>query len=282
MASLFPVPGYTTREVARLLGLPEARVRALVCATSLAPRRGARGGYLFSFQDLVVLRTAQGLLAAQIPARRVRRALARLLEQLPSGRSLATVRIAAEGGSVVVHEGGDTWQPESGQLVLDFEVAPLAAAAAPLTRQAMAELRGRDDLEADDWYEAGYELEATDAAAAREAYERALALDPDHADALVNLGRLLHEAGDAEAAAGHYRRALAARTDDAIASFNLGVALQDLGQTQAAIEAYLQALAADPTCADAHYNLAGLYEQQGDTAAAIRHLKDYKALLAKG
>jgi tetratricopeptide (TPR) repeat protein len=277
-----PLPGYSTREVARLLGIPEERVRALVRATSLAPRRGARGSYLFSFQDLVVLRAAQGLLAARIPPRRVRRALARLVEQLPRGRSLATVRIAAEGGRVVVHSGGEAWQPDSGQLVFDFEVAPLAAAAAPFSQRLAAELDERDDLDAEDWYEMACELEATAPAAAKEAYRRALALAPGHPDAHLNLGRLLHEEGDARAAARHYQEALAGRPDDSIALYNLGVALHDLGQTPAAVDAYEAALVADPDCADAHFNLAALFEQLGDKASAIRHLKAYKALVGKG
>lgn len=282
MASTAPLPGYSTREVARLLGVAEERVRALMRATALAPRRGARGTFLFSFQDLVVLRAAQGLLAAQIPPRRVRRALARLAEQLPRGRSLATVRIAAEGGRVVVRSGGEAWQPDSGQHVLDFEVAPLAAAAAPFSQRVAAELSGRQDLDADEWFAMGCELEATAPEAAKDAYARALALAPIHPDAHLNLGRLLHEEGDTRAAARHYREALAARPDDAIALYNLGVALHDLGQAPAAVEAYQQALIADPACADAHFNLAGLYEQLGDNANAIRHLKAYKALVGKG
>ena len=276
-----PLPGYTTHDVARLLGVAEERVRSFVRAGFLAPRRGARGAYLFSFQDLVVLRAAQGLLASGVAPRRVRRALARLHEQLPRGRSLATVRIAAEGGSIVVRAGGEAWLAESGQQVLDFEVAPLAAAAAPFTERAYAEARDREDLEADDWYELACELEATAPQAAQEAYGKALALDPEHPDAHLNLGRLLHEDGDAARAAMHYRRALAARPGDVTASFNLGVALQDLDRPREAIAAYLQALAADPACADAHYNLAGLYEELGEGAETIRHLAAYKKLLDK-
>ncbi|HEX5759095.1 MAG TPA: tetratricopeptide repeat protein [Thermoanaerobaculia bacterium] len=274
-----PVPGYTTRDVARLLGASEERVRSFVRAGFLEPRRGAHGGYLFSFQDLVVLRAAQGLLDGGVPPRRVRRALARLQEQLPRGRSLATVRIAAEGGAIVVRAGGEAWIAESGQQVLDFEVAPLAAAAAPFSERSYAAARERGDLEDDDWYDVACELEVTAPDAAKDAYRRALALDPEHPDAHLNLGRLLHEEGDAAGAAAHYRRALAARPGDVTASFNLGVALQDLDLPREAIAAYEQALAGDPTCMDAHYNLAGLHEELGEAAEAIRHLSAYKKLI---
>lgn len=271
--------GFATHEVAHLLGLSAAQVRSWVRAGFLTPRRGPRNEYRFSFQDLVILRAAQGLAAARIPRRRIRSALARLAAELPRGRSLAALRIAAEGSRVVVHDGSQAWDPLSGQRVLDFEVAELAARAAPLAHRAAAEAKGAAaELTADDWYELGYELEATAVGEAREAYRRALELVPDHPDAHLNLGRLFHEAGDLAGAERHYREAAAQRPDDPTAAFNLGVALGDLGRKRQAAAAYRRALAADPAYADAHYNLACLYEELGEGAAAIQHLKTYKTL----
>jgi tetratricopeptide (TPR) repeat protein len=275
-----PLTGYTTREVAHLLGLSEGRVRSWVRAGFLHPRRGRRGEYRFSFQDLVLLKAAQGLMAARIPAQRVRNALARLAEQLPRGRSLAGVRIAAEGGEVVVRAEGQAWNPESGQRVFDFGVGELAARAAPLTHQAVAAVRERaDTLGADDWYELGYELEATSPREAEEAYGRALALEPDHADAHLNLGRLLHEEGRPATAEAHYRRAAELRPGDATAAFNLGVAMQDLRRYREAVAAYRRAVTADPACADAYYNLAAVYETLGEPALALQNLRAYKVLV---
>lgn len=279
MSRTAPLTGYSTREVARLLGLSEGQVRAWVRAGFLHPHRGRRREYHFSFQDLVLLKAAQGLMAARIPAQRVKKALSHLAEQLPRGRSLAAVRISAEGGEVVVRAEGEAWNPESGQRVLDFEVGELAQQASPLTHRAVAAVRERaQGFSAEDWYELAWELEATAPAEAREAYRQALALDPDHADAHLNLGRLLHEEGNPAAAREHYRRAAELRPEDATASFNLGVALQDLGQPRAAAEAYRRALAADPACADAHYNLASVYETLGQPTLALQSLKAYKAL----
>ena len=271
--------GYTTADVAKLLGLSAAQVRAFARDGFLTPGLGSRGELLFSFQDLVVLRAAKGLAAARIPARRVRTALKSLRGQLPRGRSLAELHIAAEDGRIVVHDGDRAWSPESGQLQIDFAVADLATRARPIARRTAAAAREAEaDLDGDDWYELGFELEAVDPAEARDAYRRALELDAHHADAHVNLGRLLHESGRVEEAESHYRAALRDRPDHAHAAYNWGIALEDLGRAGEAVEAYRLALLADPRHADAHYNVARLYEKAGKRAAALRHYAKYRRL----
>jgi DNA-binding transcriptional MerR regulator len=72
----------STGEVARILGMPESRVRELVRAGLCQPARHGRR-YAFSFQDVVVLRAAQGLLENRVPPSRVRRALSSLAGELP-------------------------------------------------------------------------------------------------------------------------------------------------------------------------------------------------------
>jgi tetratricopeptide (TPR) repeat protein len=265
--------GYTTKDVARILGMTPSQVR------EFAPRRRTGGELRFTFQDLVVLRTAKGLVAARIPTRRIRRALQKLRADLPRGRSLAELRITTEGARILVSDGESTWSPESGQTQLDFAVSDLVARAAPAARRAAKVAReSAEDHSATDWYEMGLELEAVDPEEARDAYRRALELDAHHADAHVNLGRLLHEDGRAAEAERHYRQALAAAPGHATAAFNLGIALEDLRRPADAVDAYRTALAADQRLADAHYNLARLYDKQGKKAAALRHLSHYKRL----
>src|SRR6266571_3911115 len=263
--------GYTSRDVAKVLGLTVAQVRAFAHDGFLTPGRGPRGELLFSFQDLVILRTAKGLVAARIPTRRIRRALRRLRSELPRGRSLAELRITAEDDRIVVSDGESTWSPESDQMQIDFAISDLATRAAPLVER---------DLSAEDWYELGLELEVAAPAEARDAYRRALELDAHHADAHVNLGRLLHEQGLVEEAERHYRLALRESPEHATAAFNLAIALEDLGRPADAIDAYRAALATDPRLADAHYNVARLYEKVGKKAAALRHLSSYRRLTA--
>ena len=272
---------YTTRDVARLLGLSPAQVRGQARAGFLAPERGPRNAYRFSFQDLVLLRTAKDLADARIPGRRIHRALKRLVRQLPRGRSLSEVRITAEGDRVVVRDGNAAWNPESGQLVLDFSVAELATRAAPVARRVVRDARRAEvPLDAAQWFDLGRDLEAVAPEQAREAYQRTLALEPHHADARVNLGRLLQEEGDALEAVGQYLAALASDPAHPTAAFNLGTALEDLGRSGDAIAAYERALEADPDFADAHYNLALLCEKAGRKRDAVRHLKAYRALAA--
>jgi tetratricopeptide (TPR) repeat protein len=270
---------YTTRDVANLLGLSEAQVRSHARVGYLAPDRGPRNSYRFSFQDLVLLRAAEALRDARIAPRRIRRALRALSRELPAGRSLSGMRISSEGDRIVVRDGSETWNPESGQLLLDFRVAELAGQMAPVARRlAHAARRSDEPLTADQWYDLGADLETAAPDDARDAYARAVALDPRHASARVNLGRLLQDAGRPAEAAEQYRAALAVRPRHPTAAFNLGTALEDLGRRPEAIEAYRKALDADDDFADAHFNLARLYEQTGRRAAALRHLKAYKLL----
>jgi tetratricopeptide (TPR) repeat protein len=265
--------------VSALLGLSAAQIKGFVDDGLVRPRRNRAGELLFSFQDLVLLRTAKELIDANIPTRRVRSALDSIRRQLPRGRPLTGVHIFADGREVLVREGDEVWNPESGQTIINFGVSSLAEKAAPFVRRAAAAARdAAEELSAEDWFELACELELTAPDEAVDAYRRALQLDPAHADAHLNLGRLLHEQADLQAAERHYRAALGS-DDDATARFNLGVVLEDQERHEEALQTYLQLIATDDRYADAHYNLAGLYERLGRKDAALRHLKAYKALV---
>ncbi len=273
--------GYSASEISKLLGISAARIQALVEDGLLEPTQYEDGASRFGFQDLVLLRAAKGLFDADVPPRRVRSALRKLREQLPSGRPVTGVRITAVGSDVVVRDDEAVWNPESGQALFDFTVADLAEQTAPLTRkvaekaEAEAEAEGRT---AQQWYELGNELDAADPVAARRAYQRALELDEHHLDAHLDLGRSLHENGELSAAQKHYRAALECDPDDVTATFNLGVALHDLGRLPGALEQYDRTLELDPRHADALFNSAQIQEELGDKAAAVQLLKRYREL----
>ncbi len=100
-------------------------------------------------------------------------------------------------------------------------------------------------VRAEAWVRRGARLaEAGEKAAAREAFERALALYPRHPRALMNLGNLELEAG----------------------------------HTDAAIAYYQKALEIDPELADVHHNLAAAYKRKGDLDRMVRHLKKAQRL----
>jgi tetratricopeptide (TPR) repeat protein len=274
--------GYGTADVARLLQMAPHRVRALARSGFLRAGRGPRGEYRFSFQDLVLLRAAQALADARVSPARVYRALRSLKRQLPSDRPLSELRIAAVGDRIVVRDGASAWYPESGQMTLDFSVADLATRVAPLARRRARLGPDRTEpLGAEDWFELGLETEEAAPAEAISAYRRCLELDAQHAEAMVNLGRLVQTQGRPHEAEELYRRARAVRPDLPIAAFNLGTVLDELHRGREAIEAYQAALDGDPNLADAHYNLSLLQEQAGDRVAAFRHLRRYRQLTGR-
>jgi tetratricopeptide (TPR) repeat protein len=209
----------------------------------------------------------------------VRRALAALARELPEGRPLSGVRIYADGRDVAVCDTGGAWQPETGQTCLAFEVDGLARLAEAVRAERRPADPGPGDAErAQLAFERGIDLEDEDPKRAARAYREALAIDPDLADALVNLGRLVHEGGEAAEAVSLYERALAITPDDPILHFNLALALEDARGALAAAGHYERALALDPAFADAHWNLAGLCEALGRRADALRHYRAYQKL----
>lgn len=133
--------------------------------------------------------------------------------------------------------------------------------------------------DADECFLAAVQAEALNTARAVELYRETVARNPLHADAHVNVGRLLHQQGRLREAEAHYVAALVSRPADATATFNLAVVLEDMQRLDEAIIRYQEALALDEHLLDAHFNLGKLYERRGDTMAAIRHLKDYRRLL---
>lgn len=235
---------YGVREVQKLLHLPRSTIRMLVEAGFVSPARGPRNAWRFSFQDLIVLRTAQALASAKVPVRRIARSMKALRRQLPPAMPLCGLSIAAEADRVVVREGARRWHAESGQYLLAFDTRPADGSLRVLERP-------RPPVEAPDagtYIERGCELQAA--------------------------GQL----ADAEAI---YRQGLEACGDDALLCYNLGIVLEDLGRQADAVAMYKRALGTDPALADGHYNLALLYEALGKPRDAIRHMAEYRRLQRK-
>lgn len=289
---------YTARQVATVLGLPSSKLRSLLRAGLVQPERDDSGSLRFSFRDLVLLRSMGSLATKTLPrrlGRTVRRlhGMQRLLGDAPT-RTGITLRI--EGSQLVLADGRARWHADSGQLLMDFygpgrqdaqgaEVVSLSEVRRTRERRVSSSSNDKQPTAAHSaqaCFERGCALEDVDPAGAQAAYEEALRLDPQHADARVNLGRLLHEDGHPDRALVHYRMALSVRPEDPTACFNMGVALEDTGQTEEAIRAYQASIAADPGNADAHYNLARLLELNGQAEIAFQHLMIYRQLTRAG
>ncbi len=269
---------YSVRDVERVLCLSRSTIRGLIDGGFVKPARGPRRQYRFSFQDLIVLRTARALTLAKVSRRRINRSLQDLRRHLPETLPLSGLSICAVGDRLVVRDGKTRWQADSGQYLLELDVRVDDGVLRVVERKAPG---ASVEKSAEDWFSAGLELESADPRAAQEAYQRAVSADPANSAAWINLGRLLHEQGGTDEAESVYRRALSQCGADPVLMFNLGVLLEDLGRTGAALEAYESALGEDPNLADCHYNLARLYESLGKPQHAIRHLGQYRRLVTE-
>ena len=270
-----PAHTFSIRDVERVLRLSRSTIRGLIDGGFVAPARGPRQQYQFSFQDLIVLRAARALIEAKVPRKRIRRSLEDLRKNLPESVPLSGLSIGAVGDRVVVRDGKAHFQVDDGQYVLGFDVSVEQGVLRVVERKPEPEPESEVK---EDAFELGLKLEATDANAACRAYEQAVQDDPSNAAAWTNWGRLLHESNQQREAEALYRRALDACGADAVLLFNLGVLLEDQGKTSAALESYQHAIEEDPAFADCHYNLARLYEALGKPQHAIRHLGQYRKL----
>lgn len=268
---------YGTRDLQRLLGVGPASVRSFIRAGHVRPRKGARGRLQFSFQDLIILRTARSLSGANVPTRKLNRCLRQLREALPASMPLSGLSITAIGDQIAVREGRQLWDTQTRQYLLALEVVVEAGEVQMIARDSAASdppsksAPGIDDSAVH--YASAYELEEGDPVAAIAAYERCLAANKDHLHARLNCGRLLHLAGRLAEAEKIYRQA---SEPDATLLFNLAVLLEDFGRQDEAMQVYRQALQLEPDLADAHFNLARLHELAGNRRESFRHLLAYK------
>ena len=209
-----------------MIGVSAGRLRAYLRAGVLSPEKGTRGELRFSFQDLLLLRKAEGVVNQRISPHRVRRALKALRERLTDEQPLTGVSLGTDGPQVVVHERGARWQAGIGAGAAGVRQAGAAAAEAPLVA---LPTRPTGERPASDVvpptveiYELACDLDEADPERAESSYRPG-----DHTGATPR--RRAHQPGADPARARraapprrYYRRALAIRPNDATASFNLG------------------------------------------------------------
>jgi|GEM_PF-3215284 len=113
---------------------------------------------------------------------------------------------------------------------------------------------------------------------ARQAYTKALELNPGHARAWNNLGVVQDELGESEAAIASFKMAVRVRNDFALAWLNLGSACINTRRYEEAAQALRCGLAQAPDEARSWARLAFCEEKLGNRDSAIRHLRIALAL----
>ncbi len=270
---------FTTRELARLTTLSPARVRRCVHAGILQPRRGKRDRFEYPLQDLLLLRAARTLLDAPlIGPSRLARIVARLREGLPAGQPVTSLRLHLEGDRVFATDGRRRWDVENGQMSIGFASATSRRPSVHALGRTPPGGVGPEDLAFRSFARALL-LEKVSNEAAREAYREALDHDPRAVPALVNLGRLEHEAGHLDTAERLYTDSLQIEPQETTALYNLALLAEDRGDNARAVRRYRELLANDPRHADGHRNMSRLLARLGRHVEAQRHNRHYRAAL---
>ncbi|MBK8172939.1 MAG: tetratricopeptide repeat protein [Sandaracinaceae bacterium] len=274
---------YGIAEVARVVGVSQGRLRYWDRTAFVRPSGSDGKRRLYTFQDLIGLRTAKGLLDHGVPLQRVRASVDALVASLPRvTRPLAELRVVADGHTVVVRGDEPAFEPQSGQLVIDFNVGELrddVVRALALDGCTPAERKA-----AYDHYLEGcrFDEEETTFERAEKAYRRAIELDPSLSNAITNLGNLRFRQGHSIEAEALYLRALKIDGGQPEAFYNLGFLSFERGDVSAAVGHFEKAVAQDPGFSDAHFNLAMALTELGRASLAKEHWEHYLVLEPDG
>ncbi|MBL9105920.1 MAG: tetratricopeptide repeat protein [Myxococcales bacterium] len=279
-----PGAAYSIRDVSKLFDMPESRLRYWSQTGFIQPSIRVKGRTWYSFRDLIALKVARELLNAGLSLQRVRRSLDALKIKLPDvDQPLARLRIRCEHDRVIVEDSERTYEAGTGQGMLDFRVQSLHQQAAQVVAMPRAD-EAEADRSAYEWFtlalehERGWDGADPDDANfldARQAYDRALDLDPEFAAAYTNLGALLAAVGDLDGARDHFDQALRCDPDQAEAQSNLAALALRLGDHDTAIAGYRQLLRSVPDNLEAHYGLARALLAVGGKGQALAHLERF-------
>ena len=265
---------FSEKEVSHILGIKPDRLKYWKQIGLVAPSE-RRGAHCYDFQDLIYLKTTQGLIACGLPATSVKQSLESLKKKiLDTGGNLNGQRVYAYGNRVLVRHRDRLMDTRSGQLVFDFDLAELAETASERV------VNFSSSKTAEEWFEEGLRHDSPEGSfeLALRAYESAIQVNPNYVDAYVNIGTLYYDRQKFEKAQRYYRQALARDPHHAKAYFNLGNVLDELGCSDKAIELYEKAIQVDSTFSDAYFNLAAACEKLGIQDTAIKHWTSYLKL----
>jgi tetratricopeptide (TPR) repeat protein len=285
---------YSIRDVARILAVQESRLRYWMQVGFVGPTVRKGGRFYYTFTDLVAVKAAKDLLAAEIPLQRVRKAVESLKKALPNDtHPTSRLRVCSDGNAIVALADDIAFEPIGGQVVMAFTLPSFGEHISEVLAMPRVDPSAPQEI-SDSPTEAhggttAYRMFVEACAAedrgetqlAEHLFRQAIDLEPNMAAALTNLGNLVYRQGEVEEARSLYERALEHDPTQPEARYNLANTLEDLGEIELAVAELRKVCAAAPDFADAHYNLGLMLAQLGGTAQAKQHLERYLELDAQ-
>lgn len=285
---------YSIRDVARILAVQESRLRYWMQTGFVGPTVRKGGRFYYTFCDVVAVKAAKDLLAADIPLQRVRKAVESLKKALPNDTHPASrLRVCSDGHTIVALADDVAFEPIGGQVVMAFNLPSFGEHIAEVLAMPRVDPSAPQEVtdsptEANSgttayrmFVEACAAEDRGDLELAEHLLRQAIDLEPRMAAALTNLGNLVYRQGEVEEARRLYERALEHDPTQPEARYNLANTLEDLGEIELAVAELRKVCAAAPDFADAHYNLGLMLAQLGGTAQARHHLERYLELDAQ-
>ncbi len=285
---------YSIRDVARILAVQESRLRYWMQVGFVGPTVRKGGRFYYTFCDLVAVKAAKDLLAADIPLQRVRKAVESLRKALPNDtHPTSRMRVCSDGNTIVALADDVAFEPVGGQVVMAFTLPSFGEHISDVLAMPRVDPSAPQEI-TDSPTEANggttaYRMFVEACAAedrgetelAEHLFRQAIDLEPHMAAALTNLGNLVYRQGEVEEARKLYERAIEHDPTQPEARYNLANTLEDLGEIELAVAELRKVCAAAPDFADAHYNLGLMLAQLGGTAQARQHLERYLELDAQ-
>jgi tetratricopeptide (TPR) repeat protein len=282
---------YSIRDVARILALQESRLRYWMQTGFVGPTVRKGGRFYYTFCDLVAVKAAKDLLAADIPLQKARKAVGALRKALPGDtHPTSRLRVCSDGDTIVALADDVAFEPIGGQVVMAFNLPsfgehiaevlamPRVDPAAPVPVEDNPTEANSGTTAYRHFVEACAAEDRGDSELAEHLFRQAIDLEPNMAAALTNLGNLLYRQGEVAEARSLYERALEHDPAQPEARYNLANLLEDIGDLEGAVTELRKVCALAPQFADAHYNLGLMLAQLGGTAQARQHLERYLEL----
>ena len=282
---------YSIRDVARILAVQESRLRYWMQTGFVGPTVRKGGRFYYTFTDLVAVKSAKDLLAADVSLQQARKAIEALRKALPDDTHPASrLRVCSDGQTIVALADDIAFEPLGGQIVMAFSLASFGEHVSEVLAMPRVDPSAPQSVEDSPteanggttayrhFVEACAAEDRGDSQTAEHLFRQAIDLEPNMSAALTNLGNLVYRQGELDEARKLYERALEHDPMQAEARYNLANLYQDLGETELAIAELRRVCTANPEFADAHYNLGLMLAQVGGTAQAKQHLERYLEL----